>query len=359
MSQEGSQKRISESMRLKANETLQQILSGDFREADVEGLLIKLREHTGNQTIIKEIAHFIAHNARDRGIIARELQRVYFHLKYHFEYELKGKRVKFDEPFPPYLLHLMQLQMDTIDEDELKRATKLTKQEAQPRIQSTFREDKTTKMAVLQTKARLSKDSTQLFEFLLTSLTTKPLFTQHDIISDLIRVMRYNGLTFDANAVWGLSDKIMLCILALIHHTEFDIGGHVSIGCFISSEVNTIIIGPQTPVEWFGNLQIIGQQIVEGPPEWRLPFTLITTTLDAKTYCDSSMIIKPVMIDNLEDVDSKVDLSKVIPTVMVSDGPLPPGDLHEIDFNPPVKISKDFKLVHTSGAPTSPFVLRQ
>jgi hypothetical protein len=359
MLREGTQKRISESMRLKINGTLEQILSGEFRESDVKDLLISLREYSGNQVIFEEIAHFIAHNARDRGVIARELQRVYFHLKYHFEYTLKGKKVKFDEPFPTYLLHLMQLQMETIDEDELKRATKLTKREARPRIESTFKEDKATKMAVLRPKARLTKNNAQLFEFLLTSLTTKPLFTQHDIISDLIRVMRYNGLTFDANAVWGLSDKIMLCILALIHHTEFDIGGHVSIGCFISSEVNTIIVGPQTPVEWFGNLQIIGQQIVEGPPELRLPFTLITTTLDAKTYCDSSMIIKPVMIDSLENVDSKVDLSKVIPTVIFSDSPLPPGDIQEIDFNPPVKISKDFKLVHTSGASPSPFVLRQ
>ena len=70
---------MSESVKLKNSiiDVLEKVRSDSFQESDIKTLLIDIREYIRDQTLLRELADFIAHPKRDRGICYKLLNARY------------------------------------------------------------------------------------------------------------------------------------------------------------------------------------------------------------------------------------------------------------------------------------------
>jgi len=58
------------------NSHLDKIKNDTFQEVDIKLLLIDIREHIREETLLRELADFIAHPSRTRGIFNKKLKNI-------------------------------------------------------------------------------------------------------------------------------------------------------------------------------------------------------------------------------------------------------------------------------------------
>jgi len=70
---------VNESIKLKNSilDTFEKVMSDTFQESDIKALLVDIREYIRDQTLLRELADFIAHPKRDKGICYKLLNARY------------------------------------------------------------------------------------------------------------------------------------------------------------------------------------------------------------------------------------------------------------------------------------------
>lgn len=289
---------ISGNEKVKVQRSVLDISKGEFDERDIDHVLMALRAHSGKSEIFKEVSHFVAHNdIRDKGITTNSLEAFYLSFKYFSEYVTLKNPLKIEGPFPSYIIKLMKYQIDKCKEGELRKRFNVTKNRLKSRIDNLFKIDKNSNTAEL--KKRLSETNFLAIKHILGFIGSHPAFTQKEIISEFIEVLRINGVEFEDEEIRNQGDRIMLCILSLVHNTEYNFGGHKNGFCSISCDKHSIphesifVDENGNPVEVdisFGKLQVNGTvpNINKGR-EVMVAFPVITTELDVESWCDDSL----------------------------------------------------------------------
>ncbi len=313
----------------KVQKTINDLSIGEFDERDIDYLLMSLRAHSGAFQIFKEVSHFVAHNdIRNKGVTTQSLEAFYLSFKYFSEFVTLGRPLKISEPFPSYIIKLMKYQIEKCKETVLREKFNVTKNRLKSRIDNLFTLDKKNQTATLS--KRLSEPNYLAIQHILGFIGSHPAYTQQEIMSEIVQVLHLNDIDFEERDILNQSNRVMLCVLALIHNTEYDFKGHKNGYCNIACEKYSIpyeatfVDESGSPVEIeqsFGNLQINGTvpNINKGR-EVMVAFPVITTSLDVEEWCDD-------LLFNIDDREGGLKLKAVN-----FDGP--------IGVNPQFKLSK-------------------
>jgi hypothetical protein len=314
--------------RAKAQRTVNDVSAGQFDERDIDHLFISLRAHCGQHKIFREVADFVAHKEiRDEGVTNQSLQAFYLSFKYFSDYVSPKRALDIGMPFPAYIIKLMKYQVDKCDEARLRREFNATKSRLKSRIDNLFKIDNKTRTACLSKP--LSDSNLRVLHHILGFIGSHPAFTQDEIITELIEVVSINRLDFDRDAMLSQQDKIMLCILSLIHESEYDFKGHKTGYCDISCETTALPYGvnyvdengnPVKIEQSYGNLQINGRVVVvNSDKEVTVAYPIITTNLDVEEWCSESLF-----------------------TIEKSEGGI---HFRKVNFDGPIGVSENFRLV--------------
>ena len=282
----------------KTQRTVEDVSVGNFEERDIDHLFMSLREHCGPYLIFRDVADFVAHNnIRNKGIVTQSLEAFYLSFKYFFEYVSPKRALDIGRPFPTYIVQLMKYQIDKCNEIDLKEKFNVNKARLKSRIDKLFKIDKKSDTTCLS--KRLSRPNYMAINHILGFIGSHPAYTQDKIIAELISVLSKNRLAFEERDIFSQGDKIMLCILSLIHNSEYDFKGHKKGYCNISCEKHEIPYGVAyvnkdgTPVkvnQSYGNLQINGHVAVNSKgKEVTVAYPVITTNLEVENWCNESL----------------------------------------------------------------------
>lgn len=314
--------------RAKTQRTLNDVSAGRFDERDIDHLFMSLRSHCGQHKIFREVADFVAHKEiRDKGITNQSLEAFYLSFKYFSEYVSPKKSLDIGAPFPAYIIKLMRYQVDKCDEARLRQEFNVTKSRLKSRIDNLFKIDNKARTACLS--KQLSAPNFRALQHILGFIGSHPAYTQDEIISELIEVLNVNKLAFDRGSVLSQGDRIMLCILSLIHESEYDFKGHKTGYCNIACETTALPHGvtyvdekgmPVKIVQSYGNLQINGHvAVVNSDQDVTVAYPIITTNLDVEEWCSESLF-------SIEKSEGGTQFRKV-------------------SFNGPIGVSENFRLI--------------
>jgi hypothetical protein len=284
--------------RAKVQRTVNDVSAARFDERDIDHLFMSLRAHCGHYKIFREVADFVAHNEiRDKGITNQSLEAFYLSFRYFSEYVSPKRALDIGMPFPAYIVKLMKYQVDKCDEARLCQEFNVTKSRLKSRIDNLFKIDNKARTACLA--KQLSDSNLRTLQHILGFIGSHPAYTQDEIISELIGVLNANMVDFDRSAVLAQGDRIMLCILALVHESEYNFKGHKNGYCNISCETTALPHGvtyvdeqgnPVKIEQSYGRLQISGHVVVvNSGKEVTVAYPIITTNLDVEEWCGESL----------------------------------------------------------------------
>lgn len=303
--------------KLKVQKTINNIVNGDFDDRTVDSLFMGLRAHSAKHDIFREVADFVAHNdLRDKGLTNRSLEAFYLSFKYFTEYISPKISLDITKPFPIYIKKLMKYQIDKCEDNVLKDKFGVTKMRLKSRIDNLFKDNKREKTTTLK-KGSISKPNYDVLKHILGFIGSKPAYTQVEIIAEILSVIRDNDLVVDELKLQDKADKIILCILALIHKSKYAINGHKHGYCEISCEKTSHPYqqryvdpeGNEVEVdESHGKLNINGHVTVKSEKgDVTVCYPVLQTELETEDWCDNSLFV----VEPLEFVGKKMMYRKV------------------------------------------------
>ena len=307
--------------RNKAQKLVERIQKNQFDENDIDSLFMKLRAYSKGKDIFREIADFVAHNdARDRGLASKSLETMYLRMKFFVEYNSPKKSLDITSEFPLWIKRLMILQVDKCNESELQDKFKVTKQRLKSRIENGFKDNKKSKTTMLK-NGKLSIETFKAIQHVMSFLVSQSAFTQDELISELVKVIKDNGINIDEESFLLQSNKITLCTMLLLHNASYDFKGHKLGSTRITCERELVMLntryidGYGNEVEnqdTFGKLGINGYVVVDNNGvDLTISHNIMETHLEASDWCDDSVFtIQPVSKDLPHRLCKKLSLDE-------------------------------------------------
>ncbi|EIA3184640.1 hypothetical protein V3H30_07500 [Vibrio parahaemolyticus] len=289
----------------KAQKLVTKLEAGDFDENDVDNLFMRLRAYSHGNKVFREVADFVAHNdERNRGITNESLEAFYLSFKFFEEYTSSKKPLDITSPFPLYIKKLMKYQIDKSEESKLKQDFNVSKERLKSRLDSIFAEDKKALTASMK-KGKMSEQTFRAIQHILSFIGSQPAFDQTEVVSELLRVIKANKLVVNDTEFLKYSDRIVICVMLLLHEAKFDYGANKQGYCLISSEKTSIshnqvfvdVNGnPVEHEESFGKLQVLGHVVLDKDgKDLTICYPLMTTSLEVEAWCDEEMfVIEPL-----------------------------------------------------------------
>lgn len=221
---------------------LERIESGNFDQMDIENIFMKLRAYNKGYKNFKEISDLVAHNKeRDRGIINENLEHRYLALLFISQYHyLEKKPLKITSPFPSWILTLIKYQVNLFDNSYFLSNYKFSKKTFLKKIGAFFKINKESGTAVYDLE-EISDEFLNAIKKCLSIVSTTTSFSNEDIINDFIGVLKSNNLTFNEREIKKQSQKIMACILLLLHKTIYVVDSK-KVGRSLISKENGFLI---------------------------------------------------------------------------------------------------------------------
>lgn len=294
--------------RVKAQKLVQKLETGNFDENDIDNIFMRLRAYSHGNKIFREVADFVAHNnERNKGVTAESLEAFYLSIKYFLEYVSPKKSLDISRPFPIYVKKLMKYQIDKSKDSYLKEKFNVTKKRLKSRIDSIFSEDKKNHKAFMK-KPTMSADTFKALQHILSFIGSHPVFDQNKVISELLAVIKANKLDVNEVNILNHGDRIVACVVLLLHETTFEYGAQKQGYCRVSCEKTSISHNqrfidqdgnPVEHIESFGNLQVLGHVILDKDgKDLTVSYPLMTTNLSAEIWCEDEMfVIEPLAED--------------------------------------------------------------
>jgi len=224
----------------KARNIVEKIEKGLFDLSHVENLLIILRSFSGGNKIFREVADLVAHNdERDRGIVNESLEAAYLSMRFLNDYTLAGKGIDLTQPFPLYVKKHMGYQIDRCVEGKLQSEFKLTKERLKTRLNKLFKDNRVNQTTVLNDK--ISRETLLALNYICSFIRSEYAFNGDQLIKEIINVLRENQIVHTENAIQQQAEKINICIMALLHNTNFKLSGN-SGRCAIACENSPLMM---------------------------------------------------------------------------------------------------------------------
>jgi uncharacterized membrane-anchored protein YjiN (DUF445 family) len=282
----------------KLKERLETINGGTFDEDDIKLLLIEIRDYLQGESILREVCDFIAHPKRNKGICHRRIDSRYakqFFAKKRTQ-ELINEKVfenNHDKPwsfFSDQILDYIKTDkieknlfetiikegIEEIDDELFQKYYGLRKNEVKSMISKFYVRDK----SGYSLKKGISKKSyfliDELLKFIRGTFTGKSAFDQSEIEIDILnaieRLTKELSLTVDLNEFKKHLSDIIVCILCIIHDTNFELFdkkiGQSYLSVHPTEDHKTFTLGLVVNTDGF-------------------VFQIISTSIDSKTYLDN------------------------------------------------------------------------
>lgn len=292
---------------LKAQKLVQKIERGEFDENDVDALLIKVRNSCGRCGAIREVAHMVAHSDKGHsGLVRDNLRRMYLRMRYFQEYVSPKVALVMSVTFPSYILDLMRYEVDFCDEEELLTSFKVSPKSLKKKLDKLFKYDKAKKLC-WPIKPIPSRTG-EAIKHLLGAIRIAPSFTDKELTDQLIEVLKDNQLTFDEFKLRKNGDRIVLCILLLLHNRVHSYSGGKLGQCVVASETPCYPTGenafPLHSIDKskFGGLCIHGTVALDaGQKSKSFTFPVVTTSLSVSEWVDDSLFTLDDVADTLAE----------------------------------------------------------
>jgi hypothetical protein len=298
---------ISGTDRSKLQKAVTRIDTGNFDETDLDSVLNGLRQYCGANSVFREVADFLAHrDLRDRGPVRNALRALYLSMTYFRDYSSPKIALAIDRPFPKYIKELMLLEIDKCEDAELRSKFGISGQRLRSKITKVFAVDKSTGTCVL--KGNASAYLVSAMEYLLGAIRSHPPISEDDFFDQLETVLGHNGFTYSDQIISNNRDRLCLCLLLLMHRTDFKYGGpnvgKTEISCGVSSVPIGEIDRAVSPQDWarFECLQVNGSvgfkwkdKIVD------VQFPILITSLPVVHWTDPSLFVKEDIAEQLAE----------------------------------------------------------
>lgn len=275
------------SERQKIQGVLERIENDSFSPDDVDLLLIKLREYSLHGSIFQELSHFAAHNDnRNIGFTFSHISGFFNSIVFHMKHLSGNTPIIIETPVSSYIVEtiIYNIKASRIDFPE---TYKCSYDSFMSRFKNTF--EKIKGSDTYKVKSLIKGTVKKVIEDMLQKLIAQPLFTQEEIINQIIETLELNNFVFDSETIRQRSDRVILYIMLLMHGTEYNINKQD-----IAKSVLHV-----TNVEDKKVLQLFAYFMV---PDAKYPnkllFPLISTNIDPDLYCSSRVIDI-----NIHDVD--------------------------------------------------------
>jgi len=263
------------------------IMSGDFNDLNVRELLIELRDYSDKNSLFRELAHFLAHptEGRKQGKFVDYIISYSKEVKFVWEYRLYKKQFDLYKPFPKYILNCIYNKINTIDKMKLQNKFNMTPHKLKKEINKHIIEDEKTNMVFI-TPNTFPKLHNVIIYCLSQIGIQKELLDQNIIIDDIIRTLKNNDISFNESEFKKMSDKIMLCILLLLHLSPLQINKNsneeIPYCSILFDRLGNNING--------SHLGLYG--ILNSPEgdEIKIAFPIISTNLLLSEYCDDNLL---------------------------------------------------------------------
>ncbi|WP_111848745.1 hypothetical protein [Acinetobacter baumannii] len=282
----------------KIQKNIETIQNGNFSESNIESLFMNLRPYCKGYKKFREIADFVAHNdARDRGIVNKVLEDRYLILTAYVRYLPPNKPIDLLNEFPSWIIRLIKNQCNLIDKKDFLKEFKFSR--------TTFLEKLDTAY-IIDHQFKIARYSNRLMPLTFWNAVEKCLsicrliapLTQDEVINEIIGVLKTNRIIIKENLIRKNADKIIMCILLLLHKTEYKFEDLNNAETFISDNPHYSTkkdMEDNTPP----NLYVAGRFVINGfngqVVEMITP--IFTTNLKVEEWCDLRVIQTTILQD--------------------------------------------------------------
>lgn len=236
---------ISESNKHRLQTIIAGVESDNFDLQDIYYLLINLRSYCGNHRYFREIADFIAHDERDRGITFTTMERQYLLFCYAFLFPPDKQPLDLTEYVPIQVKYFYLLRASLANPNELN-AIGYTRKSLESDIEAYFELDNAQNPAFCRVINDSKRFETAL-QLLGNSFDINPAFTEDEAMKDLISVIQTNNFIINTTEFAKRKHKIVLCMLMLMHDTTFT-SRFANFSCEVSADDNFLGISAIIPV---------------------------------------------------------------------------------------------------------------
>lgn len=192
---------------------LNEINLNNFSQDTIKLLLIEIRDYLSQNSPLKEIAHFVAHPERDRGLILDTVNYAYNRSRVLFR-QLEGKKSR-----KGLELDINELPIDIFETviwhfSRIKPNTgKLNK------FKSSFELDKSSNF--YKPKRLITDKTIKYIKEAISIFSLQPALSQKDIMNEIISTIKRLGLTEYSKSLIEHQNYIMICILSILHQSSF------------------------------------------------------------------------------------------------------------------------------------------
>lgn len=236
-------------------ERLGRVALGTFTEDDIRLLLISLRERCHGERVLREIADFVAHPERNKGITTDSLREMYLSMRWFREYVAPKRTLDLFAPFPRWVRDLV-LYRSHAPNTQLQVKFGLS-----PKA---FRElEKANYVAMNSGEGRYASSSASsnlapALAELLQVIHVRPAYSQGEFLQAFGNVVRRNTLIPDdqvESIARERGNALTAATLCVLHGSAIDLDG--------ARGLCSIGVDPES-----GNVQLMGTVAHSGGPSW-------------------------------------------------------------------------------------------
>jgi hypothetical protein len=264
------------------------IISGIFDDIDIRALLFELRGYSNKDTLFRELAHFIAHpGSRDQGKFRDYIISYSKHVKFVWDYRIKGNSFNYFQPFPLYVLECIFDVINSIDKTWLQNNFNIVPRELKRLIKKNVIINGDTNIVYFDNS--ISSQLSYIIDNCINLIgIKKEILTQKMIIDDIILTLDKNKINFSKNEFTKNSNRIMLCILLVLHLQKLKIDTNNQNQELPYCSILFDKIGNKDNKLFLGIYGILN--IPENNDIMKVAFPLISTELLLAEYCDDNLL---------------------------------------------------------------------
>lgn len=266
---------MAESVKLRNSiiEKLDAIKGASFDETTIKGLLIDIREYIRGAAILRELADFIAHPKRDRGISHKLLNSRYAKLSLVEEQMKKldenngWENVKTEWDYSNAVLCSISTDriesrlfkilfvdgIEDVSEGHLKKYYKMGRKEILKMLENSyFESDGFHILKNLKNRAVID----DILKFIRGAVSGKAAFSESSLVKDFDQAIKMTITKFDIEpsymaAINGHINDILLCIISLLHDARLTFYDGHEARIFLGAVDGRIILGTEGTVFQF------------------------------------------------------------------------------------------------------------
>lgn len=204
---------------------LTKIMTGNFGLAEVQALLMSLRDFDKSNAIFRELADSVAHPERERGLLLEGMEYLACKAKVFDDYTLSGSTVNLNDPFPMYFKDIWDYQLKN-QHRYINLFSAVKPESVRAYIRDSFSVDLNGFLVLKQEfkKPHYEKHNLKMASILIECLnpfSKDYIISQYEIYQAMLQAFLTANIQVSKLALLAQFDKIMIILLAQLHKATF------------------------------------------------------------------------------------------------------------------------------------------